>query len=276
MHKTVLITGASSGIGLETVQYFANKGWNVAATMRTPGKEAQLAERANIRFFRLDVTDEASIDQAVKEAINTFGDIDVVVNNAGYAAIGALEAATYDDYYKQFDTNVFGIIRVMQVILPYFRQRRKGLFINLSSIGEAVGSPFASLYHGTKWAVGGMTESLMYELSLYNIQVKLIMPPAVKTDFFGRSMNFMKKEGVEGYDKAFEGSMYRNPEMIEKYGIEPVKVAKAIYKAATDGRKKLRYPVGPAKAVLAARWIIPGIIFYAIVKKVTMKVQKDG
>lgn len=146
--NTVLITGASSGIGRATAIYFQQKGWNVVATMRNPSREQELNQLPNLKCLPLDVLDESTIRDALVEAIQLFGGLDVVVNNAGYGAIGPFEAASPEQVKKQFDTNVFGIMNVMREILPYFREKRSGLFINVASVGGQIAWPLYSLYHG--------------------------------------------------------------------------------------------------------------------------------
>ena len=199
--KTVFITGSSSGIGKATALYFAERGWNVAATMRTPSSDHDLAKIKNIKLFRLDVTNEESIDAAFVSALAEFGQIDVVVNNAGYGAIGIFEKATTDQVKKQFDTNLFGVMNVIRLILPYFRKRRQGTIINVSSMGGLITFPIYSLYHGTKWAIEGFSEALLFELRPFNIKVKLVEPGAIKTDFYNRSQELFNKAGLEEYDE---------------------------------------------------------------------------
>ncbi len=124
MKKTIFITGASSGIGRAAVELFAKKGWNVAATMRSPEKERNLQHLDNVRLFRLDVTQPETIAEALDSVLKTFGDVDVLVNNAGYGAVGIFEKAEPEQIQKQFDTNVFGLMNVTRAFLPYFRKRK--------------------------------------------------------------------------------------------------------------------------------------------------------
>jgi NAD(P)-dependent dehydrogenase (short-subunit alcohol dehydrogenase family) len=170
--KTILITGASSGIGKTAAIYFQQQGWQVAATMRNPANEHELDKLPNIKLFALDVTDESSIAKAVSESIAAFGTVDVVLNNAGYGTVGAFEAATDEQIKRQFETNLFGLMSVTRAFLPHFRQNNSGLFINISSIGGLVTFPLFSLYHSTKWAVEGFSESLQFELAGLGIGVK--------------------------------------------------------------------------------------------------------
>ncbi len=271
MNKTVLITGASSGIGKSAVQYFQGKGWNVAATMRKPENEKELNQLQNVKLFRLDVMDDASIEKAITDARAAFGGIDVIINNAGYGAVGAFEAASKEQIQRQFDTNVFGVMNVTRAILPYFREKKSGTIINVTSMGGRLTFPLYSLYHGTKWAVEGFSEALQYELNQFNIAIKIIEPGAIKTDFYDRSQDLFSKEGLTQYDD------YQNLTMpnIQKAGADapgPEVVAKKMYEAATDGSKRLRYAVGSnAPLLLFLRRILPHSWFTGIVKSVVEK-----
>ncbi|MEN9444063.1 MAG: hypothetical protein RIS47_953, partial [Bacteroidota bacterium] len=160
MRKTILITGASSGIGRACAIYFQQQGWQVAATMRQPEKETELTRLANVKLYQLDVQDTMSINTAIAQAIKDFGIINVVLNNAGYGARGAFEASTREQFVRQFDVNVFGIMSVTQALLPHFRENKTGIIINISSILGRTSFPFYSLYHASKWAVEGFTEGL--------------------------------------------------------------------------------------------------------------------
>ena len=190
MNKTILITGASSGIGKETAKFFQSKWWNVIATMRNPENETELKQLENVLVTKLDVLDLNSIDSAISQGINQFGGIDVLLNNAGYGAYGPLEAFSRDKILRQFNTNVIGLLDVTKAVLPHFRQMRKGIIINISSIGGKMTFPLGSLYHGTKFAVEGISESLHYEVEQFGGKVKIIEPGMIATDFGGRSFDF--------------------------------------------------------------------------------------
>lgn len=168
--KTVLITGTSSGIGREAVKYFQARGWNVAATMRKPENEKEFVKLKNVHCLRLDVEDEKSISRAIKETVKKFGAIDVLVNNAGYSVWGPFEAVSTEKIQHQFDVNVFGVMNVTRGILPYFREQKKGTIINVASMAGHASFPFYSLYHATKWAIEGFSESLAFELRPLNIR----------------------------------------------------------------------------------------------------------
>ena len=243
MTKTILITGSSSGIGRATAKYFQEKGWNVVATMRTPEKEEELNKLDNVLVTKLDVLDSESITSAIKEGVEKFGKIDVLLNNAGYGALGPLEAITIEKAKRQFDVNVIGLVEVMKSILPHFRGNKDGTIINISSIGGKMTMPLASLYHGTKFAVEGITESLIYELEGFGIKLKLVEPGAIQTDFGTRSMDFSNDESIEEYQPLVKG-MLGAMESFMTQSSKPDVVAEVIFEAATDGTNKLRYTAG--------------------------------
>lgn len=266
MNKTVLITGSSSGIGKTTALYFLEHGWNVIATMRSPEKETELVKYSNCLVTRLDVNDELSIEDAIKEGITRFNKIDVLVNNAGYGLMGVLEGMSMDQIKKQFDTNVFGLLLVTQKVLPHFRQNKSGTIINISSVAGRVAFPLFSLYHGTKWAVEGISESLQYELMPFNIKVKCVEPGAIKTDFYDRSSDNNLKTTPNEYLN-FANYMVSKTNQAGNMGKKPIAVAKVIYKAATDQNFKLRYPVGiDIKFFLFMRKMLPTTLFRKMVQ----------
>jgi len=242
MKKTVLITGASSGFGRAAAKLFHTNGWNVIATMRSPEKETELSALSDILVSKLDVTNKLSIQNAVADGIKKFGKIDVLVNNAGYGALGALEAATEKQVKQQFDVNFFGLIAVTKAVLPGMRNQKSGIIINVSSVGGRLTFPFSSLYHATKFAVEGLTESMQYELNPLGISLKIVEPGGYKTEFSGRSMDLFGGDGLDDYQPAFNKfiTLLDNWPMSENIG----EVADVIYEAATDGTEKLRYPVG--------------------------------
>jgi len=269
--KTILITGSSTGIGKVTAEYFAQKGWNVAATMRSPEKAADFIKADNVKVYALDVTDSLSIKKAIDLAMQDFGNIDVIVNNAGYGAVGIFEKASPEEIQKQFDTNVFGVFNVIREILPHFRERKSGTIINVTSMGGRITFPLYSLYHGTKWALEGFAESLQFELRQFNIKVKNVEPGAIKTDFYSRSMNVFSNTEVKGYDH-YEKTVFNNTQAVEKNAPGPLVVAKTIYRAANSTSYKLRYPVGgQGPILLLLRKTLPLNWFNGIVRVVTEK-----
>jgi len=199
MSKTILITGASSGIGKVTAKHFQKNGWNVIATMRTPGNETDLIELDNVLVTRLDVTDEVSITEALELGMERFGRIDVLLNNASYGAYGPLEVFGMDSIRRQFDTNVLGLLAVSKAIIPHMREYRAGTIVNISSIGGQMTFPLGTLYHGTKFAVEGISEALHYELEQFGVKVKIVEPGMIATDFGGRSFDFQNDESISEY-----------------------------------------------------------------------------
>src|SRR5262249_51783053 len=201
MSKTILITGASSGIGKATAKYFQQKGWNVVATMRTPEKEQELTSLDRVLVVRLDVQDAASIGRAVKAGIERFRKIDVLLNNAGYGAFGPLEATPMEKIRRQFDVNLIGLLETTKALLPHFRANRDGVIINISSIGGRMTFPLGTLYRGTKFAVEGVSEALSFEMAAIGVRVKIVEPGAIKTDFGGRSFDFNSDESLVEYQE---------------------------------------------------------------------------
>jgi NAD(P)-dependent dehydrogenase (short-subunit alcohol dehydrogenase family) len=169
--KTIFITGASSGLGKATAKLFHQQGWNVIATMRSPEKETELSGLQNVTLLPLDVTNYDQIQNTVQKALD-LGDIDVVFNNAGYGLIGPLESFSDDQITKQLNTNLLGVIRVTNAFTPYFRERKSGLFISTTSIGGLIAFPLGSVYHATKWALEGWSESMAYELNSFGVKYK--------------------------------------------------------------------------------------------------------
>ena len=250
--NTIVITGASSGIGKATAQHFAAQGWRVAATMRAPEKETELTQIDNVKLYQLDVTDQASIDSATAQILSDFERVDVVLNNAGYGLSGPFEAASAEQIRRQFDTNVFGLMEVTRAFLPHFRANEAGLFLNVTSIGGRITFPLTSLYHSSKWAVEGFSESLAFELGELGIQVKVIEPGGVATDFGGRSMTFALPTELPVYmpmvQKVMAAFQSRGPASTAE------QIASGIYAAATDGKTQLRYLLGEdAKQTYALR-----------------------
>jgi short-subunit dehydrogenase len=256
MKQTIFITGASSGIGKETAKLFQSKGWNVIATMRNPEKETELNKLNNVLVTRLDVLELESIDIAIHQAIQKFGRIDVLVNNAGYGAYGPLESFPRERILRQFNTNVIGLLDVTRAMLPHFRQNKNGVIINISSMGGKITFPLGSLYHGTKFAVEGLSESLRYEVEQFGGKVKIVEPGAIATDFAGRSFDFSHNENLKEYNNIVTKITNALPTMVKNASPASV-VTEVIYEAATDGKNKLRYMAGKDTKLynLLNKWI---------------------
>ena len=264
---TIFITGASSGIGKATALHFQAQGWNVVASMRDPQAAAELGDLPHTLITRLDVTDSASIHSAMGEALARFGQTDVLLNNAGYGAYGALEAFPMARIRRQFDTNVLGLLEVTQAALPHMRMRRSGTIINVSSIGGQITFPLGTLYHGTKFAVEGLSEALHYELEPLGIRVRIVEPGMIKTNFGGRSFDMAVDEQLPEYAPTAQamgrlfGQLAANPS-------EPHTVAEVIWQAANDTSDRLRYRAGAdAERLLDARKAQDDATFVGTIKR---------
>lgn len=267
MTQTALITGCSTGIGKATAQLFAARGWNVIATMRTPEKETELRAGEKVMLQALDVTDPSSIKAALASGIQRFGRIDALVNNAGYALSGTFESMTPAQVRRQFDTNVFGLMEVSRQIIPHFRANGAGVLINVASMGGRLTFPLYSVYHGTKWAVDGFSESLAFELEPLGIHVKIVEPGAIKTDFYTRSADFVHDRTLEDYNFYVDKALHKMNKVGEK-GAPPSAVAKAIFQAATDRSSRLRYVVGQdAKGLLTLRRFLSDGAYRQLIRK---------
>lgn len=253
MNKTILITGASTGIGRAAAKRFHSAGWNVVATMRSPEREEELNLLERILVTRLDVLDLESIDAAVAKALVRFGQIDALLNNAGYGAYGPLEVTPIEKIRQQFDVNVIGMLATTKALVPHFRNQRGGTVINVSSIGGKITFPLGTLYHGSKFAVEGLSESLHFELLPLGVRVKIIEPGMVKTDFAGRSFDFNNNPALDDYQPLVQKFFSILGSMVEGASLPEI-TAEAIFNAAIDETDRLRYEVGAdAEHILAAR-----------------------
>jgi NAD(P)-dependent dehydrogenase (short-subunit alcohol dehydrogenase family) len=243
MTQTVLITGASTGFGQSAAQHFADKGWNVIATMRTPAHGAALAHLPNVLVTRLDVQDIASIGQAIGLGIERFGKIDVLVNNAGFGLFGIFEATSRAKIQQQFDVNLFGVMDVTRAILPHLRGNRAGVIVNVSSGAGVFGLPMISLYTASKFALEGFSESLSYELASQGIVVKLVEPGGVLSTSFGkRSAEEAEHADTPADYGVFVGATQEVFARLRGARLATSEhVAGVIFEASTDGTDRLRY-----------------------------------
>ena len=256
----VLITGTSSGFGYLTALEFARKGDHVFATMRNLEKSAQLKESAAseklpISFLRLDLLDDRSIQTAVRQAEADAGPIDVLVNNAAMALRSSIEDASEDEVRKQFETNLFGTLRVIKHVLPGMRERRFGTIVNLSSISGIVSVPYDGYYAATKHAIEAISEAMHYEVRQFGVRVVIIEPGGFPTELRNNAFQAAKADESSAYHKnaqRFEKaneSRLRAPEGVRQ---DPADVARAIYDAVRDETPKLRYVVGRDAQLIAA------------------------
>jgi NAD(P)-dependent dehydrogenase (short-subunit alcohol dehydrogenase family) len=249
--RAVFITGSSSGLGRAAAKLFAARGWKVFATMRNLEKEQELANLGGVVLLPLDITQPAQIERAAATAISS-GGVDVVFNNAGYGMAGPLEGMSDEQILRIVNTNLMGAIRTTKAFIPHFREKRSGLFINTTSIGGLITVPYNSIYHATKWALEGWSESMAFELNQLGIGMKTVSPGGMKTDFFTRSFDAGRHPA---YDALVEKVMstVRDPKQMETYST-PEQIAEVVYEAATDGKDQLRYVAGAdAKATYATR-----------------------
>lgn len=237
--KTIFITGASTGLGKATAKLFQSKGWKVIATMRSPKKETELQQLENVTLLPLDVTNPEQIESTMTQTIKTT-DIDLVFNNAGYGLVGALESYTDEQITKQIDTNLIGAIRVIKSFIPYFKLRKKGLFITTTSVCGFSSNPLSPVYNATKWALEGFSESISYDLAQFNIGIKTVAPGGIKSDFI-KGMQAVVNQDYETLNKRL-GELFADGTLITF--TEAEKIAEVVYEAATDGKDQLRYLAG--------------------------------
>lgn len=247
--KTIFITGTSTGLGKATAQLFQSKGWKVIATMRNPEAGEDLAALENVTVLPLDVTNPEQIQSTVKKSLE-LGDVDVVFNNAGYGLMGPLEAVTDDQIVRQINTNLLGVLRVTRAFIPYFREKGNGTFISTTSIGGLITFPLNSIYHATKWALEGWSESMAFELNKLGVDIKTVSPGGIKTDFVSRSLDSASNPA---YEEMID-SLFSKMEGMMEAASAPEQIAEIVYEAATDGKKQLRYVAGEdAKTLYAQR-----------------------
>jgi len=270
VNKTVLITGASSGIGKATARLFAGNGWNVIAAMRNPRAETELAGLDNVFVTRLDVQDLASIGHAIEVGIARFGKIDVLINNAGYGQYGLFEAIPREKIQEQFDVNLFGVMDVTRAILPHFRGNKGGLIINLSSGAGIFTLPMISLYCASKFALEGFSEALSYELASQNIIIKIVAPHGgvTGTSFSERALrDHAADPALTDYNAFATRTKEAFANMTAARTMSADEVAQVIHDAATDGTDQLRYLVGDdARGFIKARRDLPESAYIAFMR----------
>jgi NAD(P)-dependent dehydrogenase (short-subunit alcohol dehydrogenase family) len=245
MAKTIFITGTSSGLGKLTAKYFAQQGWNVAATMRSPEKETELTAYSNMKIFKLDVTDIEQVKTATAQAIAAFGKIDIIVNNAGMGTYGALELAKENDIDWQFAVNTRGPINVIRAFLPHLREAGGGMFINISSfMGTTTAAPLGSLYNMSKFALEGLTEGLYYELKPLNIELRLIEQGGSKDNNFVDNVVWNTDPEITAYDELTSKLKQLFATAGDEHKDDPMVIVNAIYGLATGESKKFRTVIG--------------------------------
>jgi NAD(P)-dependent dehydrogenase (short-subunit alcohol dehydrogenase family) len=266
-----IVTGASSGIGHATALGLKSAGFTVYAGARRMEKMKDLAD-AGIHTVDLDVTDDASMVGIVDRVIADTGRIDVLVNNAGYGAFGALEDVPNAEGRRQFDVNVFGLARMTQLVLPHMRAQKSGRIINMSSMGGRIYEPLGSWYHATKFAVEGMSDSLRLEVSPFGIHVVLIEPGGMNTEWGAIAADgLIAASASTAYADQAPGvaKLLRSSDRKARPSSSPDRIAKAVTRAATARRPKVRYLLGPgAKPLVALHTILPDRVFDRMMARV--------
>ncbi len=252
MEKVALVTGSSSGIGLETTLALARDGYRTFASMRDTGKAGELEhaakkENLSIDVIELDVDKEESIVSAVKKVVTDGRRLDVLVNNAGYGQFGCTEDVSVDDFRKQFETNFFSIVRIIQEVSPIMRKQNSGIIVNISSVVGRMGLPGSPAYISTKFALEGLSECLRYELGQFGIKTTLIEPGVIKTNFFS-SMKIPESK-IDPKYKTLTNNILAGLKMMVEMGTAPSQVADVIIKAIHDGEILPRYIVGTDAAM---------------------------
>jgi NAD(P)-dependent dehydrogenase (short-subunit alcohol dehydrogenase family) len=247
--KVAIVTGCSSGIGHEISLILARNGFTTYATMRNLQKGSDLKsiaedEKLPLHFAQLDVTDENSVKKAIQTIHDEAGRIDILVNNAGYGLTGAFEDLSLDEIKTQYETNVFGLIRTTQSVLPIMRKQRSGLIVNISSGAGRFGFPTGSAYVSTKFAVEGLTESMSYELEPFGIKVILIEPGVIKTNFFNSSVLAKKSQDPNSPYATLMKGMEDSVDKMMENASTPQYVAEVVLHAVTNENPKLRYLAG--------------------------------
>ncbi|WP_144799310.1 SDR family oxidoreductase [Halorubrum depositum] len=288
VQKTVLITGCSSGIGRAAAHAFNDEGWTVYATARNPADVETLGE-AGCELATLDVTDQSDVDRVVDRILDEEGKIDAVVNNAGYGQFGPIEDVSTAKVHEQFDVNVYGPHRLVKAVLPAMRRERDGTIVNVSSVAGRVSFPGGGVYSGSKFALEAMSDALRNEVAEHGIDVVVVEPGPVKTNFSRRAQSEAgvdpdgeggdDADGDDGVDRsgAYDEfyAMFEDAQLIGGDGpgaVEPELVADAVYDAASATRPPARVQPGTAARVGVLARFLPDAVFdrgYELVRKFT-------
>ncbi len=274
--KVALVTGSSSGIGFETALLLARSGFYTYASMRNLEKSKNITEIANkeklpLQIVQLDVNDDESVKEAIDKILRQKNRIDVLVNNAGYGLFGSVENMTIQEIKAQFETNFFGVVRVTQQVLPTMRTGNNGgTIVNISSVGGRMSVPFLSAYNSTKFALEGLSESLLYELEPFGIRVIIIEPGFIRTNIMNSSI--IAKNSLDTDSPYFSFTQkvtdYFNSMVNDPSASWPEEVAKTILKAVTSESPQLRYTVGnDAATIIQAKRTMSDTEFSDLIKK---------
>jgi NAD(P)-dependent dehydrogenase (short-subunit alcohol dehydrogenase family) len=255
MTKTILITGTSSGYGKAIAALFLERGWNVVATMRRPDPGVFDAPTERLRILALDVTDRASIDQAIADAVAAFGGIDVLVNNAGIGLASIVEATPDSVAREIFETNSFGVFATCRAIIGRMREQGSGVIVNVTSSAAIAPMPLVAIYAASKCAVEGFTESLSYELAPFGIKARLVEPGYAPTTSFTANGGPRMQGLIPADYESFASACFRKMADYPTGYCTEAEVAEAVFSAATDDGSAIRYPAGPdTRLVSQLRW----------------------
>jgi NAD(P)-dependent dehydrogenase (short-subunit alcohol dehydrogenase family) len=262
--KVALVTGASSGIGESAARKLRELGYTVYGAARRVEKMKDLAD-AGIEVLAMDVTDEASVADGVRRIIDETGRIDVLVNNAGYGSYGAVEDVPLAEARAQFEVNVFGAAQLIQLVTPHMRAQGSGRIINITSMGGKIYTPFGGWYHGTKFALEALSDSLRGELRPFGIDVVVIEPGGIRTEWGGIAADNLRKTSSDGAYAERAQKMVKQLGAIR--GSAPKVIGDAIARAATTRRPRTRYAVGMgAKPAIFLRWLLPDRAFDGLLR----------
>jgi len=261
MNKVVLITGASAGMGKETAKLLLQHGFTVYGAARRIENMKDLA-MLGVKILRMDVTDEESMVNGIHQLIATEGRIDILINNAGFGSYGALEDVPIPDARYQMEVNVFGTARLSQLVIPYMRKNQYGKILNISSIGGKFAMPLGGWYHASKFALEGLSDSLRNELKPFGIDVIVIEPGGVKTEWAGVAMDNLMKTSGKGFYQSIARKLVEQTGIIEPKSAEPMVIAQLILKAILAKKPKIRYAGGYlATPLLLLKKLLPDRIF---------------
>ena len=248
MEKVALVTGSSSGIGLETSLALARNGFHTFATMRDINKDEEIKEvvrkeNLNVEILQLDVDNEESVNEVINTIMERKDRIDVLINNAGYGMWGTVEDVSINEFKEQFETNFFSIIRLIHRVAPIMRKQGSGDIVNISSVAGRIGFPVSPAYISSKFALEGLSESLRFELMPFGVNVIIIEPGVIKTNFFN-SMKLAKKSNQDSEYKEITEKVISGVKMMAEMGTHPKEVADAVVKALKEENPHPRYVVG--------------------------------
>lgn len=275
--RVALVTGSSSGIGYETSLTLARNGFLTYATTRNLNKSENIKslsekEKLPLKIVQLDVTDDRSVKNAIKSTTAETNRIDVLVNNAGYVVNGAFEDLAMEEIKAQYETNLFGVIRVTQAVLPIMRKQKSGIIVNISSGAGRFGYPGQSAYISTKFAIEGLSESMSYELEPFGIKVVLVEPGVIKTNIFKSMVSAKKSQDPNSPYSQLMQNVARSFEHMMNGGSSADLVAKVVLKAVTSENPSLRYLAGKdVETWMEAKRSMPHEEFYNMIKQILIK-----